>query len=92
MPELEKNEFNSVIRQVRKTSSENVAFLRDATYNKLKELGVKRDMEYAVEKTPMGSDQLDTGSLVAWIKKVDKEDWPAVRQLLSIDATLVKRC
>jgi len=92
MPALEQNEFNNIIRAVRRTSSENVAYLRDATYRNLKRIGRKRDMEYAVTSTPIGSDQLETASIVAWMSKVDKDDWEAVKQLLGIDATLVNRC
>jgi len=91
MAALDNQSFNNVIRLVRRASIEDVNFLRDATFNQLRSLRVPRDMEYAATKTPKGSDQVDTASILAWIRSVEKDDPEAVKQLKGLDATLVAR-
>ncbi|MCK9570106.1 hypothetical protein M0R72_14275 [Candidatus Pacearchaeota archaeon] len=87
--ELPQNHFNNVIRMVRSSASERVLILRNATYNALKALGVARDTTKAVPGAPKGSDQVDLGSVISWVKKVKVTDTVALAQLVQIDATCV---
>ncbi len=87
--ELPQNQFNNVIRMVRRSEAERVLVLRNATFNALKALGVKRDLSMVVVGMPTGSNQVDIGSVIAWVKKIKLSDTAAIAQLLQIDATCV---
>jgi RAB protein geranylgeranyltransferase component A len=87
--ELPQNQFNNVIRMVRRSEAERVLVLRNATFNALKALGVKRDTNMVVAGMPAGSNQVDIGSVITWVKKIKKTDTAAIAQLLQIDATCV---
>jgi len=52
-------------------------------------LGVARDTTKAVPGAPKGSDQVDLGSVISWVKKVKVTDTVALAQLVQIDATCV---
>jgi len=88
---LPANQFNNVIRFIRRAEATSIAQLRHVTFTKLKSLGVNREPGQAVAKTPGGSDQVDVRSIVEWIEKITIDDKPSVEQLVVIDATLVAR-
>lgn len=88
---LPKPQFNNIIRVVRHGSLDNVTAVRTATFYALKRLGVARNTEKAVAKTPKGSDQVNIGSFVTWTQKLKSSDDEGVRQLVAIDATAVLR-
>lgn len=83
--------FDSVIRLVQRSSVEKVLVLRAATLSALQKLKLKRDLSKAVAKTPAGSDQVDLGSVISWINKVQRKDTAAVAQLIALDATCTVR-
>jgi len=91
MLELPKNHFNNIIRAVKLGQINRVREIRTATFHALKRLGVERDLKYGIRKTPAGSDQVDIGSIVTWLKKITLEDSAAIKQLITIDATACKR-
>lgn len=92
MAVLEKRDFDAFIRMARNVSIENVHYLRDASFRNLRRIRKPRDLEYAATSTPRGSDQVDTGAVVAWMASVQKDEPEAVKQLVALDATLVNRC
>lgn len=83
--------FNSIIRQVHRSSVEKVLVLRAATLAALQKLKLKRDLSKAVTAIPEGSDQVDLGSVISWINKVQRTDTAAVAQLIALDATCTVR-
>lgn len=91
MAALPPNQFNNIIRLVRRGSAEQVAQIRQITFDTLKRLGAPREAERAVAKTPAGSDQVDMGSIVSWMQNVSADDWDSIRQVIAIDATAVDR-
>jgi len=91
MLELPKNHFNNVIRAIKLGEIVRVREIRTATFNTLKRLGVERDLKCGIRKTPAGSDQVDIGSIVTWLKKITADDTAAIKQLVTIDATACKR-
>lgn len=88
---LPKNQFNNVIRLLRRADIETVNTIRNVTYRKMKELGLKRDVSKAAQSTPNGSDQVDVQSLVVWINAIKPDEKRAQWQLIEIDATAVAR-
>lgn len=88
---LPDNQFNNIIRFVRRGSADEVAQIRHATFSTLKRLGVGRDVSKAVVKTPSGSDQVDTQSIVVWMNQIQIHEKKSVAQLIAIDATAVAR-
>ena len=89
--ELNKAQYNKTIRMVKQAGIDRLKFVRTATYVALKRLGVKRDLTKAAKKTPYGSEQYNTGNLVAWLARVSSSDKKAVKQIVAIDATAVAR-
>jgi len=83
--------FNTVIRMLKRAESDRVKQVRMASFRNLKRLGVKRDVSKAVVKLPKGSDQVDVGSVVTWMDKIKPENKSAIRQLVAMDATSVRR-
>lgn len=88
---LPQNDFNTVIRMIRRGDVNIVSQLRTVTFNKLKELKVDRDKSKAVTSTPAGSDQVDVMSIVNWINGIQADQKRAIWQLIAIDATAVDR-
>jgi len=88
---LPKRHFDSVVRMIKRSSMDRAMMLRTATYNTLKRLGVRRNRSKAVLGVPDGSDQVDTGSIVAWLNKVKPSNADAIQQVVAIDATVVQR-
>lgn len=88
---LPKNQYNNVIRLLRRADISTVLAIRNVTFVRLNEIGVKRDLSKAVEKTPNGSDQVDVQSVVQWIRSVTPDQKRAVWQLVEIDATACSR-
>ncbi len=87
--ELNKAQYNKIIRMVKQAGVERLKFVRTATYVALKRLGIKRDLTKAAKKTPHGSEQHNTGDLVTWLARVSPTDTKAIRQIMAIDATAV---
>ena len=88
---MDKSSFNNILRKLKSDALVTASFIRNATFLKLKELGVPRDLSKAVKGIPSGSDQADWGSVVTWIKKIESTDGLAIKQLISIDATACSR-
>lgn len=88
---LPPNQFNNVIRYVKRAELDRVKSLRTATFNTLKRLGVARDPSKAVRGVPKGSDQGDMMSIFVWMDKTTPANRPAVRQVVAIDATATAR-
>ena len=88
---LPPNHLNNVIRVIKTASLDKVGGIRTATFLALKRLGVKRQKAKAVKKIPYGSDQVDIGSFVTWLNKVQPGDKKAVNQVIVIDATACRR-
>ena len=100
--QLLKRHFSSIIRLIKRSRLDRVEQIRHATYETLRNLGVKRDLSKVVNRTPTGSDQGDVSSILAWIKKIRepaegadkstvKDFRQAVKQVVAIDATAVAR-
>ena len=60
---LPKNQFDTVIRQLKLASIDKVKQIKTGSFNTLRRLGVKRDVSKAVAGVPNGSDNLDVGQL-----------------------------
>lgn len=89
--ELPQSQLDNVLRMVHSADRDKVLALRNATFNNMKRLGVRRDRSKAVAKMPNGSDQFDLMSIFVWMAKVAKADKAAVEQIIQIDATAVAR-
>ncbi len=89
--DMSEQHFNQVVRFVKMASLDRVSQLRQATFDTLGRLGVKRDSSKAVRGLPSGSDQHDLQSLFVWMAKVRPQHKNAVRQVVAIDATCVAR-
>lgn len=85
------NHFRNVIRAIRTANLDRIKPLEGVVKEAMKRLSQKRSMKMAWKKTPEGSDQLDIGSLIAWVNKIQPANKPAIAQLVSIDATLARR-
>ena len=88
---LPENQFNNVIRAIKLGDLERVKEYKIATFFALKRLGVKRRVVNAKKKTPNGSDQVDVGSFITWLNKVQVGDKEAIVQIVAIDATACRR-
>ncbi len=88
---LPENHMNNIIRVIKMSSMDVVKEIKTATFLALKRLGVKRRVVNARKKIPKGSDQVDIGSFVTWLNKVQVEDKKAIEQIVIIDATACRR-
>lgn len=88
---LSKKHFNNVIRYIKLTNIDTVKQIRTETWNNLKRLQVKRDLSKAPSGVPKGSDQVDVGTLVSFLRGIEKTHEKAVQQLLAIDAACQSR-
>jgi len=79
--------FNTVIRMIKTARVDVANSIRVATQTAMDRLGVGAGRTRAVKGLPKGSDQVDVGSLVAWLAKVNKEDTEAVAQIVVINVT-----
>lgn len=89
--ELSKPEFNNVIRYILRGTQDAARSIREITFENVKRLKLKRNMAKAITKTPKGSDQADSGTLVRWMRDIQITDKISVRQLIALDATCVYR-
>ncbi|KKM08382.1 hypothetical protein LCGC14_1724350 [marine sediment metagenome] len=85
------NHLNNVIRMIKTASLDRVKEIKTATFLALKRLGVARQPDNARKKIPKGSDQVDVGSFITWLSKIQAEDTEAVKQIVIIDATACRR-
>jgi len=85
--------FDSLIRQIKQNSLDQVKGLKTITYSTLKRLNLKRDKSKAVAGIPKGSDQSNLQSFAVWCQKLtnEKSHVKAVAQLVAIDATAAIR-
>lgn len=88
---MPKRHFWSVIRVVKNGSITNAVQLRAVTWETLKRLGAKRDLTKAVKGVPKGSDQVNIGAIVEWLRRVPATDADAVKQVVQLDATCTVR-
>lgn len=88
---LPKKHFNTYVRFVKSAPIDSVKQVRTETYNNLKRLGVKRDLTKAPGGVPKGSDQVDVGTLVRFLRSIDSSHTKAVEQLIALDAACCKR-
>ena len=89
--ELNPQQFNHVIRQIKNAAIDRAKLIRTATHSTLKRLKVKRDVSKAVKGIPKGSDQGNVGTILTWLERIGPTDKKAIRQLVAIDATAVAR-
>ena len=89
--ELLPNQFNNVIRQIKRAHIDRAASIRTVTFMALKRLGIKRNKSKAVEGMPEGSDQGNVRAIIEWLDKIDRKDKEAIAQLIAIDATATVR-
>lgn len=89
--ELQKGHFNNVLRFVKSAPLESVRPVRTETYNALKRLQVSRDFSKAKSGIPKGSDQVDVGTLVKWLRSIEKPNEKAIEQLVILDAVCCGR-
>lgn len=88
---LSKNHFNNVVRFVKTAELEAVKQLRSETYNNLKRLNLKRDLSACPVGIPKGSDQVDVGTLIRFLRGIEETHEKAVQQLIALDAACCKR-
>lgn len=88
---LPDNQFGTVIRFVKTSTLDEVECLRLPVIRKLQEVDATRDMALARSRMPRGSDQIDVGSILTWISKIQEGDVESVNQLLIIDATIAEK-
>lgn len=88
---LPDNQFNNVIRVIKKSQVDRVKNIRQISFDTLKRLKVKRDLSKAVKGIPKGSDQTNVRAIIDWMNKVERKNKWAVRQVVAIDATAVVR-
>ena len=92
MEPMPKQDFNSVLRFVRRGNFDSVRQLRTVTFETLRRLGMPRNTQLAPQgKCPYGSDHVDVGSLRDWMSRVSVEDVECVQQIQVIDAAVVAR-
>ena len=83
---LAERQFNSIIRGVKRMSADSVTGIFQSSTRRLEELGHRRNGK-PITKTPEGSDQVDIGSVLTWMKEIKKDDSDAIAQLKAIQAT-----
>ncbi len=88
---LPQNQFDNVIRYVKRAEAEKVEQLEAAVMRVVREQRLRVHRVSAVTGVPAGSDQFDAGSLVAWLAKVRREDVEAAVQVKQIAATVAAR-
>lgn len=85
--ELPRDQFLSIILNIKSRPLDQVTPLLHHTFNALKRLGVPRDLDEAFPGVPAGSTHMDFGTFMAWVDKITVGDKVAVKQLIAIDAT-----
>jgi len=88
---LPENQFNNIIRFIKRADIERIKMLFVATQKTLDRLNIKSSWRRAVKGVPVGSDQGDLGSIFTWLDKIQISDIDAVEQVVAIDATASKR-
>lgn len=89
--ELPEQDFDNVIRHVLKSPIDHAHEVRQATFDVLGKLKVKRDTSKARTQVPDGSDQMALGSIVTWLQNIKPEDKKSIEQLIVLDATCCVR-
>lgn len=89
--QLPTNHFNNIIRLVKTSSLDRIKEIETATTFAMERLGIARDLTQAQQKILEGSNQVDIGSFIVWLSKVQPGDGEAVKQIVAIDATASKR-
>ena len=83
--------FNDTIRFLKQAPIGTVQVFLVSSKATLKRLHAKRRPENAVAGIPVGSDQVNTGNLVAWMNRLQRGQNRAIRQLVALDATALSR-
>jgi len=89
--ELPPDQFATFIRQIKNADSERAAAYHAITRRAMRRLRLRHDPDAAVKGIPVGSDNSDVGSFVAWLNKVTRYDKAAKRQIVALHATVVAR-
>ncbi len=90
--ELSNHDFNSLISYILTSTSDRSMELRVVTHETLKRLRIKRNESKARVKIPKGvSIQVNTGSIIAWMRNIERKHKKSLAQLVVIDATVVVR-
>lgn len=88
---LPKRQHWSFIRLVKQADIGTVRQVRTVTRETLKRVGANRDESACPPGIPRGSNQVDVGAVVAWLRRIDPKDKVAVRQLVELDAACSQR-
>lgn len=88
---LPQNQFDNVIRYIKRAEAEKVEQLEAAVLRVVREQRLRTRHVATVSGVPAGSDQFDAGSLVTWLSKVRREDGEAAAQVKQIAATAAAR-
>ena len=88
---LRQEQFDSVIRNIKKKPADAVQTICTCTFFALRALKVPRDLDESVVGTPEGSDHFDFGSFKVWAESIKPDDLDSIEQLVAIDATAKTR-
>lgn len=91
---LPDTQFNDVIRMIKRSRVDNVELLVIGARARLKELKARPKPDKAVSGVPEGNNQVNVGSIVTWMNKIDRKKKGfkrSIRQLVVIEATATKR-
>lgn len=83
--------FKRVIGHIKSCEMTTVSQIRHITFNRLKELGVSRDVSEAYSGKVEVPLCFDLMTILDWIKGISPDDTKSVGQLVVIDATCVSR-
>ncbi len=89
--QLPPQHFKTVIRGIKRTNVDRAGMIQTAASETLKRLGVKPKPDKAIKGMPEGSNQMDVMSIIVWMKKVERNNKKAVRQVVAIEATATQR-
>ena len=89
--ELSQGQMNNIIRLLKTADVSRVQSISVIAVAALSRLHRRRRLQLAATTTPLGSDQYNIGSFVAWTKQLTRADNNAIDQLLVIDATSAAR-
>ena len=84
---LSKVQYRNIVHQTQTADKNTVRTFVTATQAKLAELGVPRNLNGGHRNVAQGSDQVDPGTFLAWVKGIAAEDTDSISQLIAIDAT-----
>jgi len=89
--ELNQNDFNTVVRWIKRTDVDRLFQFSVMFGNALKRLKCRTRTRVLIPGVPEGSDHFDSGSLQEWLKSIKPEDKPAVQQVIILNAVIKNR-